>query len=153
MFYEKTPLIMYKEKIKRFLFHEPESSAGKSIILLLARLIFGFLFLNHGIAKWDAFVGFAETFPDPIGIGSNLSLWLVLFAEIVCSVGFMLGALFRLCLIPMIFTMCVALFIIHSGDTLAAKEPSLMFLTIFTLLYITGSGKYSIDSILKKIIG
>ena len=144
---------MYKEKIKRFLFHEPDSSAGKSIILLVARLIFGFLFLNHGIAKWDAFVGFAETFPDPIGIGSTLSLWLVLFAEIFCSIGFMLGALFRLSLIPMIFTMCVAFFIIHSGDTLAAKEPSLMFLTIFTLLYITGPGKYSIDNILKKIIG
>ena len=142
---------MYKEKIKRFLFHEPDSSAGKSIILLVARLIFGFLFLNHGIAKWNAFVGFAETFPDPIGIGSTLSLWLVLFAEIFCSIGFMLGALFRLSLIPMIFTMCVALFVIHAGDPLDVKELSLMYLAIFALLFITGPGRFSIDGILKRI--
>ena len=143
---------MYKEKIKSFLFHEPDSSAGKSIILLVARLIFGFLFLNHGIAKWNAFVGFAETFPDPIGIGSTLSLWLVLFAEIFCSIGFMLGALFRLSLIPMIFTMCIAVFVIHAGDPLDIKELSLMYLAIFALLFITGPGRFSIDGILKRII-
>ena len=144
---------MYKDKLLRFLFHEPEASSTKSIVILLARIIFGFLFLSHGIAKWQNFIGTSDLFPDPLGLGATLSMWLVLFAEIFCSIGFMLGALFRLSLIPMIFTMCVAFFIFHSGDTLAAKEPSLMFLTIFTLLYITGPGKYSIDNIFKKIIG
>jgi uncharacterized membrane protein YphA (DoxX/SURF4 family) len=84
-------------------------------------------------------------------IFNHVGLWLVLFAEIICSLGFMIGALYRLCLIPMIFTMCIAFFVIHANDTLAIKEPSLMYLTIFVLLYITGPGKCSIDAILKRI--
>jgi ABC-type bacteriocin/lantibiotic exporter with double-glycine peptidase domain len=39
----------------------------------------------------------------------------------------------------------------HSGDLLAAKELSLMYLTIFVLLYITGPGRYSIDGIFKRM--
>ncbi|MBQ5888201.1 MAG: DoxX family protein [Bacteroidaceae bacterium] len=142
---------MYKEKFLKFLFHEPEASSTKSVVILLARIIFGFLFLNHGIAKWDGFIDISNTFPDPLGLGGTLSMWLVLFAEIICSLGFIIGALYRLCLIPMIFTICVAFFVIHANDPLAAKEPSLMYLTIFALLYITGPGKYSIDAILKNI--
>ncbi len=142
---------MYQEKLRKFLFHEPEASSTRSIVLLLARIIFGFLFLNHGIAKWNGFIDASDTFPDPLGLGGTMSMWLVLFAEIVCSLGFIIGALYRLCLIPMIFTMCVAFFVIHANDTLAVKEPSLMYLTIFILLYITGPGKYSTDAILKKV--
>ena len=109
------------------------------------------MFLSHGIAKLHTYGEAPCTFPDPIGLGSTLSLWLVLFAEILCSIGFVLGALFRLCLIPMIFTMCIALFVIHAGDPLDVKELSLMYLAIFALLFITGPGKFSIDGILKRI--
>ena len=133
------------------LFSEPISSSTKSMLILFARIIFGFLFLSHGISKLHLYSEMPETFPNPIGLGSALSLWLVLFAEILCSLGFILGALFRLSLIPMIFTMCIALFVIHSGDPLATKELSLMYLTIFVLLYITGPGRYSIDGILKRM--
>ena len=143
---------MYKNRFIKSLFHEPDSSSAKSLVLLMARIIFGFLFLSHGIAKLHIYGDMPGTFPDPIGLGSALSLWLVLFAEILCSIGFILGALFRLCLIPMIFTMCIALFVIHAGDPLDVKELSLMYLAIFALLYITGPGKFSVDGILKRIL-
>ncbi len=141
---------MYKKLLKS-LFSEPISSSTKSLVLLLARVIFGFLFLSHGIAKLHAYANTPELFLDPIGLGSTLSLWLVLFAEILCTTGFILGALFRLCLIPMIFTMCIALFVIHASDPLGVKELSMMYLAIFALLYITGPGRYSIDGILKRV--
>ena len=141
---------MYKKLLKS-LFSEPISSSTKSLVLLLARVIFGFLFLSHGIAKLHAYADAPELFLDPIGLGSTLSLWLVLFAEILCTTGFILGALFRLCLIPMIFTMCIAPFVIHASDPLGVKELSMMYLAIFALLYITGPGRYSIDGILKRI--
>ena len=142
---------MYRKRLLNSLFYEPVTSSAKSFVLLMARIIFGFMFLSHGIAKLHIYSDAPETFPDPIGLGSTLSLWLVLFAEILCSTGFILGALFRLSLIPMIFTMCIALFVIHAGDPFAAKELSLMYLTIFVLMYITGPGRYSIDGILKSI--
>ena len=117
----------------------------------MARIIFGFMFLSHGIAKLHTYSEIPDTFPDPIGLGSTLSLWLVLFAEILCSIGFVLGALFRLCLIPMIFTMYIAVFVVHAGDPLDVKELSLMYLAIFALLFITGPGRFSIDGILKRM--
>ena len=141
---------MYK-KIVKLLFNEQISSSTRSTLLLFARIIFGFLFLTHGIAKIFFYSEKPDSFPDPLGFGNALSLWLVLFAEVVCSIGFMLGALFRLCLVPMIFTMCIAFFVIHAGDPLTAKEPSLMYLTLFVLLFITGPGKYSIDGIIRRI--
>ena len=141
---------MYK-KIVKLLFNEQISSSTRSTLLLFARIIFGFLFLTHGIAKIFFYSETPDSFPDPLGFGNALSLWLVLFAEVVCSVGFMLGVLFRLCLMPMIFTMCIAFFVIHAGDPLTAREPSLMYLTLFILLFITGPGKYSIDGVVRRI--
>ena len=144
---------MSKKSNKNFLFRKSDSdSAAFSAILLWARIVFGFLFMSHGIAKWIMFKDIAETFPDPIGMGGEVSFWLVLFAEILCSFGFMLGALFRLCLIPMIFTMCIAVFVIHAGDPLVKVEPAIMYLTIFILMYIIGPGKFSIDNILSRFI-
>jgi putative oxidoreductase len=142
---------MYRNRLLKSLFYEPVSSSAKSFVILMARIIFGFMFLSHGIAKLHTYGEDPCTFPDPIGLGSTLSLWLVLFAEILCSIGFVLGALFRLCLIPMIFTMCIALFVIHAGDPLDVKELSLMYLAIFALLFITGPGRFSIDGILKRV--
>lgn len=141
---------MLTKKVKNFLFNEPSSSSARSLLLFLVRIIFGFMFLSHGIAKWTTFKDMTQAFPDPLNIGETMSFWLVLFAEVVCTFGFMLGALFRLCLIPMIFTMLVAFFVIHSNDPFATKELSLMYLTIFLLMFISGPGRYSADAILKE---
>ena len=140
------------EKIKHFLFKEPHLPMTYSVMLLAARIVFGTMFLSHGVAKWAAFNEASINFPDPLGMGATLSFWLVMFAEVVCSIGFILGALFRICLIPMIFTMCVALFVIHANDPLAVKEPTLMYLTIFVLMYFSGPGRFSIDEILRRIM-
>jgi putative oxidoreductase len=79
-----------------------------------------------------------------------LSFSLVIFAEVFCSVGFIMGALFRLCLIPMIVTMCVAFFVIHANDAFAAKELAFIYLVIFIIMFFTGAGKYSVDALIRK---
>ena len=140
------------EKIKKFLFREPRLPLVYSVMLLAARVVFGILFMSHGIAKWNAFIEATESFPDPIGIGATISFWLAVFAEIACGFGFMLGALFRLCLIPMIFIMCIAVFVIHAGDPLATKELALMYLTVFVLMFFSGPGRISVDEILRQIV-
>ncbi len=45
----------------------------------------------------------------------------------------------------MVFTMCIAFFVIHAGVTFAAKEPAFTFLLTFVILWISGAGKYSLD--------
>ena len=143
---------MSVQKIKTFLFKEPQLPLIYSVMLLIVRIVFGALFLSHGVAKWITFNEITESFPDPLSLGSTLSFWLAIFAEIACTFGFILGALFRLSLIPMIFTMCVAVFIIHAGDPLAIKELALMYLTILVLMFFSGPGRFSIDEILRRIM-
>ncbi len=149
---QEISLIMSKSRLKSLLFREPETPIAQSVLLLVARVIFGFLFMSHGITKWLMFRNAIDLFPDPINIGSTLSFWLALFAEILCTFGFILGALFRLSLIPMIFTMCVAVFFIHAGDPLTAAEPALLYLTIFALMFFSGPGDLSVDAIIHKMM-
>lgn len=48
-------------------------------------------------------------------------------------------------MIPMIFTMGIAFFVIHANDAFAMKELALVYLIVFILMYISGPGKYSVD--------
>lgn len=140
-------------KVKKILFPATPSPLLASTLLLAARIMIGLPFLSHGIAKWAAFESLALEFPDPLGVGSTISLLLVIFAEVVCSICFILGAAYRLCLVPMIFTMATAFFVIHADDTFAHRELSLIYLIIFILMYIAGPGYFSLDSAMRRIYG
>lgn len=134
----------------KFLFPNRPDTIKASMLILAARIIFGTLLLSHGVQKLIGFQELASVFPDPLGVGSSTSLMLAIFAELLCSIGFILGFLYRLALIPMIFTMGMAFFVIHGHDPFAIKELALVYLAIFLLAYIVGPGIFSIDSFLAK---
>lgn len=136
--------------IYRFLFPSKPDGTAISLLLLALRILFGGLMLTHGLQKWTNYAELSAVFPDPLGVGSSVSLGLAIFGELACSVGFILGALYRLAMIPMIFTMCMAFFVIHGNDAFAVKELAFIYLVVFILMYITGPGKYSIDRYLSK---
>ena len=117
-----------------FLFPTKSNTTKVSLLLLAVRIIFGILLMNHGIQKWSSFQELSTVFPDPLGIGSPLSLGL--------------GFLYRLAIIPMIFTMIVAFFVVHANDVFAVKELAFIYLVVFILMYIAGPGKFSIDHII-----
>lgn len=131
--------------IYNFLFPTKPNSTKVSLFLLAARIIFGILLMNHGIQKWSNFQELSTAFPDPLGIGSELSLSLAIFGELFCSMGFIVGFLYRLAMIPMIFTMVIAFFVIHANDVFAVKELAFVYLVVFVLMYLAGPGKYSTD--------
>ncbi|WP_303014070.1 DoxX family protein [uncultured Bacteroides sp.] len=134
--------------IYSFLFPTKPTATKISLLLLVVRIIFGILLMNHGIQKWSNYQELSTAFPDPLNIGSPLSLGLAVFGELVCSMAFIAGFLYRLAMLPMIFTMAVAFFVIHANDPFAAKELAFVYLTLFILMYITGPGKFSIDHII-----
>lgn len=138
------------KQIYLFLFPETEQNKMFSITLLILRVLFGFLLMTHGIQKWANFEVLSTSFPNPIGIGSSLSLTLVIFVELFCSIFFIAGFLFRLVLIPMIFSMVIAFFVAHGASIINGGELAFIYLCIFVLLYVTGPGKYSFDRILSK---
>ena len=133
--------------LKKFLFPTYyDESRTYSIVLLVLRIFFGLLFLSHGYDKLMSHQALSDVFADPFGLGSTISFWLVIFAEVVCSFALIFGILQRISLIPMIISMCVAFFVVHNGDIFATKELSFIYLTMFVFLYITGPGEYSFDS-------
>lgn len=138
--------------IKQFLFPSKPNGTFISIILLIVRIIFGLLLMNHGIEKWANYQELSAVFPDPLGIGSATSLALAIFGELICSMAFIIGFLYRLAMIPMIFTMCVAFFIVHGNDPFAVKELAFVYLVVFLLMYIVGAGKFSVDYWISTII-
>lgn len=138
--------------IYKFLFPSKPDGTAMSLLILALRIVFGILLMSHGVQKWANFSAMSDSFPDPLGIGSQLSLILAIFGEMVCSIAFIFGFLYRLAMIPMIFTMCMAFFVIHANDPFATKELAFVYLAVFILLYITGPGKYSLDHFIAKAL-
>ncbi len=136
-------------KILTYLFPSKEETPKVSALFLAARVIFALLLASHGWQKLMGFSALAGQFPDPLGLGSEVSLSLAIFGELVCSVAVVFGFLTRLALIPMAFTMLVA-FIGAHGGSIAEGELAFAYLVVFVLLLIGGPGRYSADAFLGR---
>ena len=115
------------------------------IAALLLRLILGGLFIRYGFNKFIGYDQILPMFQDVIGIGSKLSFNLVIFAELICGALVALGLLTRLAVIPILITMAVAFFVAHAKDPFDAKALPFVFLLLTSVVFVLGSGKYSID--------
>lgn len=119
--------------------------------LLLMRIVVGVFMLTHGLKKYMMlFSGEIIQFPDPIGVSPTTSLVLAVFAEVVCSALIFIGLGTRLVVLPLIFTMFVIVFIVHAPDGFGSQELPALYLLIYLVLLITGSGKYSIDHLISR---
>jgi len=137
--------------MKEFLFYGFNAKDDtRAMALLFLRLFVGLMMLTHGWAKLASFsdTSVAGSFPDPIGLGSSLSLTLVVLAEFGASLMVILGVFTRLAVIPLIINMIVAVFIIHATDAFATKELAVMYLGVYVSLFFLGSGRFSVDYIL-----
>lgn len=136
----------------RFFFPYKVYPDSVSAMLLALRLLFGGLLIWHGVNKIIDFQALLEIFPNPLGVGSRLSLYLVIFAEVFCGAGVVLGAFYRLALIPIIISMGVALLFAHHGQTFVHKELAFIFFVVFILLFMMGAGRYSLDNMTAALL-
>ncbi len=122
------------------------TTAGVSVGLLVLRIGTGLMMaLSHGWGKFASYGERSATFADPFGVGSAVSLGLVVFAELFCALAVTLGMFTRLAVIPLIITMVVAGLVIHANDPWPKPEMALLYLTAFLMLLFTGPGKISVD--------
>lgn len=125
--------------------------AMRDVGLLVLRLGFGLtIALAHG---WGKMAGFTENsggFPDPLGIGSEASMALAIFAELVCGLLVAVGLFGRLATVPLIIMLLVAFFIVHGSDPFGDKELALTYLAGFLGLFFTGPGRYSVDAMIGR---
>jgi putative oxidoreductase len=125
--------------------------ASRAVGLAILRIVPSLsMMIAHGIPKLTSFDEKSATFPDPLGVGSSTSLALAIFAEVFASGFVALGAATRLFAIPVMFTMIVAVFVIHADDAFGDKELAIAYLVIFGAIVFTGPGKLSIDHLAKR---
>lgn len=118
------------------------SSLGLLLLRLGAGLIMAF---SHGLGKLTTFSERAPEFADPLGFGPTFSLAFAVFAEFFCSLLLALGLFTRAVVVPLLITMAVAFLIIHAEDPFRRKELAILYFTIYTTLFFTGPGKFSLD--------
>ena len=125
-------------------------SLNTDLAALLLRLIFGGLFFYHGYQKVIHYDEYLTYFTDIIGIGIKLSYNLLIFAELVCGFLVAIGFLTRLTVIPIFIAMAVAYFIGHGKDAFQIKELAFLFLLLSIVIFVLGSGRFSMDRLLFK---
>ncbi len=124
---------------------------GIDLVILITRITAAVLMLSHGLPKLGMlFSGNGSQFPAVLGMSSEISLLLAVFAEVVCSIFILFGFGTRLAVVPLVITMLVAVLYIHAADPFAKQEPGIQFLILYVILFVTGSGKYSIDYLLHR---
>jgi putative oxidoreductase len=126
------------------------SAGAFNLAMLVLRIGTGGLLINHGYGKLVGFSDMLTKFHSMIGLGARTELSLVVFAEFFCSIFIMLGLFTRLTIIPIIITMCIALFIAHKGEIYKDGEMAALYLCSSLVILILGPGKISVDGLAGK---
>src|SRR5262250_772654 len=81
---------------------------------ILLRLIVGYGFLAHGLAKWsrgpEVFAGILQGTSVPL---PHVMAWVTITTEFICGIAFLIGAFVDLVSIPAIILLAVAIFTVH----------------------------------------
>lgn len=123
----------------------------QDLVLLILRLTVAVFMLTHGFPKFAKLLAGGDIkFADPIGLGATLSFILVVFAEFGCSILIAIGLKTRWATIPLIVTMSVVSFVVKGPNPLKDKELTVLYLVIYLVLLVLGSGKFSLDYLMSK---
>lgn len=120
----------------------------KNVGLLVLRVWLGLsMLLLHGWGKVENHTQLLQGFPDPLGVGTALSVNLVIFSEVLCALLLVVGLAARFALVPLTVTMAVAFFVVHGGVLTGENngEMAFIYLAGFVALFIAGPGRYSLD--------
>lgn len=131
--------------MKDFLLSGAPLRKGNSWVLLLLRIFVSCMMLFHGFSKLANFTTLSVSFPDPLGVGPGVSLICSVLAETGCSLLLLFGIFTRLALLPLIFNMIVAIWVVHGPDPFAVKELGMMYLAIYVVFFFIGGGRYAFD--------
>ena len=103
------------------------------------------MMLSHGVPKALDYDMLVQSFPDPLNVGTEMSVMLILFAEVGCSVLLLLGVFGRFASATLFIAMMVAAFAHHLNDPWATRELPLLYAAVYASLTFTGPGSFSID--------
>jgi putative oxidoreductase len=132
------------------------------------RLIVGFGFMQHGVAKLskgpDAFATILHALSVP---APHFMAWATILTELIGGLGILLGAFVPLVSLPMAALLVVAIFTVHLPNGFSSikllsvssghaqfgppgYECNLLYLACLAALVLGGSGPMAIDGYLKR---
>jgi putative oxidoreductase len=126
------------------------SAGAFNTAMLLLRFGLGILMMNHGYNKLTHFAEMQTRFMNFLGLGTTVSLSMVIFAEFFCSLFLILGLFTRLSTIPIIIAMSVALYKVNHLEIFGDGESAALYLMGYFVLLIVGPGKISVDGMTGK---
>jgi putative oxidoreductase len=133
------------------LFSTRTSETNVTIASLILRVGLGSLMLvNAGLDKLMHYGQNSSRFADPFGIGPEVSLALVVFAEFFCSAFLIVGLFTRLAVIPLIIAMLVAVGFAHKWQVFGDGATAALYLVGFLAILFLGPGKASLDRFIGK---
>ncbi|HVB03741.1 MAG TPA: DoxX family protein [Chitinophagaceae bacterium] len=118
--------------------------------LLIIRISTGLLILPHGLIKLMHFHTISWQFADPLNIGPEISLLLVIIAEVICPVFLIIGLFTRVAVLPLLIEMLVILIKIYHYSPILNRELDWHYLTAFLVILCCGPGKFSADGWLSR---
>jgi putative oxidoreductase len=133
------------------------TSSDGNIGLLLLRVFLGVGIATHGIPKLqggvELWAGLGSVI-GKIGVPGPAAFWgfMAALAEGVGGILLTLGAFTTLASFLIVFTMAVAVFVVHAADPFSGKELALLYLFGALAFLFKGGGRYSIDTLLRPWI-
>lgn len=114
--------------------------------LLFLRVAGGlFLLFVHGLPKLLDFSVQLQQIEDPFHLGAHLTLFLAIFAEVLCPLLIVAGVLARLACLPILFVLLVALLLVHPQWSVAEGQFGWLLLILFTTVLIAGPGRLALN--------
>lgn len=122
------------------------SGAGDIGLLVLRVVLGATLFFKHGLEKITHFSQMSAHFPNPLHVGSHVSLIFALLSDAICSLLVVLGMGTRVAAFVIVVNLGVALYFVHHL-ALRSEHGEMMvaFLAGFLALVFTGAGRFSLD--------
>ena len=111
----------------------------------ILRVSFSALMMTHVYPKLMKILDGNTKFANPIGLGSEISIYLTVFAEFFAPLLIIVGYKTRFFSFFPAFTMIIAAFVIHGDDPFKKMEMALLFLIAYVVIMISGPGKISVD--------
>ena len=108
------------------------------------------MIMTHGFGKISNFSSLVDTFPDPLSIGSKLSLISAIGAEFFAGIFLALGLFTRFSALALLFAMYVIVFIFHLNDPFKVKELAVLYGLVFLTFVLTGGNKWSMDHLIRS---
>jgi putative oxidoreductase len=154
--------------MRDFRFPFLNESPGARWAPVLLRLIVGYGFAQHGVAKLlkgpDAFAAILQAIGVP---APHLMAWLTILIELIGGVAVLLGAFITLVSLPLAAVLLVAIFTVHLPYGFASiklmavtatgvrfgpvgYETNLLYLACLASLVLSGAGPLSINGLIQK---